>query len=307
MNKETCFFHSKTNGCRHGLECTKVHQNSSRGKVVVIKNIYLYPRNDPSSTLDNLEVQIHIDLVYEDWFTELSLSYGPIRRIVIASNSCAQLLGNIYIEFENEADAFKCLDKIGRRCYSGKKILAELGNCRRIEDGICNANEREVCNKGEQCNFIHIAKVSESLINELFESQDLFYSGLSGDYTLRHEEFPDHKFKDSINESNLVNERTQSESNFVNRRNLDNLSETDMSYRSYRSQQSFSSRVSSYHDTREEDKTRGNRYSNGKKERNVNTQDIHFERVRYEEERDWRSSNYHLREDSRDIKYYRRR
>lgn len=175
MNKETCFFYSKTNGCRHGLECNKRHPNASRGRVVVIKNMYLYPPNDVASALDATSVQIHVDLFYEDWFTELSLEYGRIKKIAIASNSCTQLLGNVYIEFENEVGATKCIDSVRKRCYGGKRILAEVGNCHRIEECICNDNERGSCTKGEQCSFVHVARVSRSLVNELSVSQELFY------------------------------------------------------------------------------------------------------------------------------------
>lgn len=183
MNKETCFFYSRTNGCKHGLECIKIHPSASRSRVVVVKNMYLYPRNDPLCSLGHASVQIHVDLFYEDWFTEISLNYGPVRRIAIASNSCVQLLGNIYIEFESEADAARCAGEIGRRCYGGKKISAELGNCYRVDDGMCTDYRRGLCSKGDQCNFIHMAKVSEDLVNELLVSQELFHAEKRKDST----------------------------------------------------------------------------------------------------------------------------
>lgn len=78
MNREICFFYSRTNGCIHGLDCV-IHPVASRGRAVVVKNMYLYPMNDPASTLDKTAVQLHADLFYEDWFTEMSLRYGPVR------------------------------------------------------------------------------------------------------------------------------------------------------------------------------------------------------------------------------------
>ncbi|ADM12256.1 putative U2 small nuclear RNA auxillary factor [Encephalitozoon intestinalis ATCC 50506] len=173
--RDTCLFYSKTNACRYGLECTKAHRIPIRGKVVVVKGMYLYPKNDPESTLSKESIQIHLDLFYEDWFSELSIRYGSIRRLVIASNSSSQLLGNIYIEFEEEKTALRCVEEIGKRYYSGRRIAAELGNCYRIDDGMCTDNEKEKCEKGEKCGFIHSARVSTDLAEELFESQGLLY------------------------------------------------------------------------------------------------------------------------------------
>lgn len=180
MNREICFFHSRTNGCRHGSECTKMHPGAARGRVVVVKGLYLYPRNDPQCTLDSQAIQLHVDLFCEDWFTEMSLKYGAVRRIVIASNSCSQLLGNVYIEFYGEEDAARCVEGLGRRSYSGKKILAELGNCCRVDDAICTDHRRGSCAKGEQCSFVHEARVSSFLLDELFASQDVYFRGGAG-------------------------------------------------------------------------------------------------------------------------------
>lgn len=174
--RDVCVFYSKTNGCRYGLECTKAHQIPERSKVVVVKNMYLYPKNDPDSTLCKEAVQIHLDLFYEDWFSELSMKYGAIKMLAIASNSSLQLLGNIYIEFEEERASLRCIEDIGKRYYSGKRIVAELGNCYRISDGVCTDHEKGLCGKGERCGFIHIAKVTESLMEELFASQELLYT-----------------------------------------------------------------------------------------------------------------------------------
>ncbi|CAD27114.1 U2 snRNP AUXILIARY FACTOR SMALL SUBUNIT (SPLICING FACTOR U2AF) [Encephalitozoon cuniculi GB-M1] len=173
--REACLFYSKTNGCRYGHECTKVHRIPTRSRVVVVKAMYLYPKNDPESTLGEESVQIHLDLFYEDWFTELSVKYGAIRKLVIASNSCIQILGNIYIEFHEEEAAMRCAEEIGRRYYGGKRIVAELGNCYRTDDGTCTEHERGLCGKGEKCGFIHAARVSRSLVEELLASQALLY------------------------------------------------------------------------------------------------------------------------------------
>ncbi|AFN83698.1 U2 small nuclear RNA auxillary factor [Encephalitozoon romaleae SJ-2008] len=174
--RDVCIFYSKTNGCRYGLECTKAHRIPARSKVVVVKNMYLYPKNDPDSKLDNEAVQIHLDLFYEDWFSEVSMKYGAVRMLAIASNSSLQLLGNIYIEFEDEKASLRCIEDIGKRYYSGKRIVVELGNCYRISDGVCTDYEKGLCGKGERCGFIHVAKVTESLMEELFASQELLYT-----------------------------------------------------------------------------------------------------------------------------------
>ncbi|KAG5858552.1 hypothetical protein KMI_14g19350 [Encephalitozoon hellem] len=174
--KDVCIFYSKTNGCRYGLECTKAHRIPSRSKVVVIKNMYLYPRNDPESVLSKDAVQIHLDLFYEDWFSEMSVKYGAVRMLAIASNISPQLLGNIYIEFEEERAALRCMEEIGKRYYCGKRIVVELGNCYRISDGVCTDHEKGLCAKGERCGFIHVAKATASLVEELLASQRLLYT-----------------------------------------------------------------------------------------------------------------------------------
>jgi splicing factor U2AF 35 kDa subunit len=173
MQRETCFFYSKTNSCRHGLECNKSHPRVSEGRSIVIKNMYLYPRNDPSATLSDRAIQLHLDLFYEDWFTEMALKYGYVTELIIASNSCHQLIGNVYIEFRGRSSAARCHNEVNRRSYCRKKVVAEFGVAHRISSGICVENSNGLCSKRGQCNFIHPAPVSKELVDELKEAQDL--------------------------------------------------------------------------------------------------------------------------------------
>ena len=76
------------------------------------------PEAWPALLLSDKSIQIHLDLFFEDWFSELSVKYGIMKRLSIASNSCTQLLENIYI---------MCADKIKRRHYGGRKTIPELG------------------------------------------------------------------------------------------------------------------------------------------------------------------------------------
>ncbi|KAH9412024.1 hypothetical protein HK407_02g04730 [Ordospora pajunii] len=174
--EETCMFYLKTNGCKYGPECTKMHSIPSSSKVVVVKNMYMYPKNDFASTLSANSLQIHFDLFYEDWLSEVSIEYGPVKRLVVASNRCAHLQGNIYIEFYEEHSALKCARMISKRYYDGKRITSELGCSSRISDGVCSENSRGCCSKEEQCGFIHAINPSPDVERELFDAQDLLYA-----------------------------------------------------------------------------------------------------------------------------------
>ncbi|KAM0671373.1 hypothetical protein CWI42_021780 [Ordospora colligata] len=174
--EEKCMFYLKTNGCRYGSECTKTHIIPSNSRIVVVKNMYLYPKNDSTSTLSVNALQIHFDLFYEDWFSEVSIEYGPVKKLVIASNRCTHLQGNIYIEFFEEQSAFKCTRAISKRYYCGKRIASELGCSDRISDGICAEYNRGCCSKEDLCGFIHAKNPSSDLERELFDAQNLLYT-----------------------------------------------------------------------------------------------------------------------------------
>ncbi|KAG0417847.1 Splicing factor U2AF 35 kDa subunit [Dictyocoela roeselum] len=163
---QKCQFFTRVGTCRHGDNCSKGHTFPTTSNTLLLKNVYFYPLLNPESTLGRPEIQKHADLFYEDIFTEISLKYAPIRNMLICANSSDHLIGNVYIEFYNNCD-FE-ID----RFYNYKRIISVPTHIRFIKDAVCSENS---CDRGDFCNFLHPIEISKQIVDDLFESQRLYY------------------------------------------------------------------------------------------------------------------------------------
>ncbi|KAG0440387.1 Splicing factor U2AF 35 kDa subunit [Dictyocoela muelleri] len=161
-----CSFFIRVGTCRHGENCSKEHPKPFNHNTLLLKNLYFYPLLNLESTLNPIEIQKHADMFYEDIFTEISLKYAPIRNMLICANSSDHLIGNVYIEFFNNCDF--AID----RFYNYKRIISIPTHIKYIKDAVCNESN---CERGDFCNLLHPVKITKELVDELFESQRLFY------------------------------------------------------------------------------------------------------------------------------------
>ncbi|KAF7684085.1 Splicing factor U2af 38 kDa subunit [Astathelohania contejeani] len=172
---QDCPFFLKVGVCRHGDECTKNHPVVTSSNTILIPNFYFYPAHDPASKMLKESIQEHLDLFYEDFFTELSVKYGPINQLIVCTNASDHLLGNLYITFKSRQDAIKCKEELSTRYYSGRRIVPQFCIVSNLEKAVCKQYDEGACTRGGFCNFIHRGKISKELEDELYRSQDLMY------------------------------------------------------------------------------------------------------------------------------------
>ncbi|EPR78373.1 U2 small nuclear RNA auxillary factor [Spraguea lophii 42_110] len=174
QNKNFCTFYSKIGACRHGVNCSKTHKKREYSKSILISNLYFYPLNDENCTLSPSKIQLHLDLFYEDIFTECSLKYGEIKDLIICANVSDHLLGSIFISFYNYESAQKAM-ALNDRYYFGKRIICEY-TINDFASAICPDYEIQECTRGGFCNFIHKASVTKELVDEFFQSQSVYFN-----------------------------------------------------------------------------------------------------------------------------------
>lgn len=71
-------------------------------------------------------LQDHFDRLYEDIFIGLSLKYGEIEDMHVCDNVVDHLIGNVYVKFKSDEDAFKANEDLNNRFYGGRPIYSEL-------------------------------------------------------------------------------------------------------------------------------------------------------------------------------------
>ena len=123
-DKVNCPFYFKIGACRHGDRCSRLHNKPTFSQTVLLNNMYQQPAEllDPSGGLregvDEKDVRKHFEDFYEDVFSEMC-EFGEIQEMCIAGNLGDHLLGNTYIQFQEEEHAEKALQAMAGRFYAG--------------------------------------------------------------------------------------------------------------------------------------------------------------------------------------------
>lgn len=181
-DKVNCSFFYKIGACRHGEQCSRKHLKPTFSNTVLISNVYHNPVLTGGEAMDskygsNVDIDIEkqqelIDQFYEDWFTELSLKYGPIIEMHICLNISAHLMGNVYVQFESDEAAKKASEDLSNnRFYDGRVLYASLSPVSDFREARCRQYEIGECNRGGMCNFMHVGKVNRDLVENLFRAQ----------------------------------------------------------------------------------------------------------------------------------------
>lgn len=80
------------------------------------------------------------------------------------------------VKFRDERSAAKCYQECNDRWYGGKPIFCELSPVSYFDDAACkdfSASGR--CDRGDQCNLIHVRRPDYDLRRRLFASQRAYY------------------------------------------------------------------------------------------------------------------------------------
>lgn len=90
---------------------------------------------------------------------------------MVLDNLSDHLVGNVYVKFTREEDSLKALQVFNGRFYAGRQLAAELSPVTDFKEARCRQFVDGTCKRGHFCNFMHVKKISQSLIRELQEEQ----------------------------------------------------------------------------------------------------------------------------------------
>ena len=116
----------------------------------------------------------HVHKFYEDVFRTV-MKFGRIAEMRVVDNLCEHLLGNVYIKFESEDAAAAAVDGLTKKSYQGIVLLPELSPVVDFADACCKESSDGECKRGQSCNFWHVRRISQSLMDSLEKSQTKYW------------------------------------------------------------------------------------------------------------------------------------
>ncbi|XP_031562484.1 splicing factor U2AF 26 kDa subunit-like isoform X1 [Actinia tenebrosa] len=173
-DKVNCSFYFKIGACRHGDRCSRLHNKPTFSQTILLPNMYQNPQSaaqvadGTSSTISDIEAQVHYDKFFKDIFLELEEKYGEIEEMNVCDNLGDHLVGNVYVKFRYEEDAEKAVNDLNNRWYNGQPIYAELSPVTDFREACCRQYEMGECTRGGFCNFMHLRPISKDVRRELY-------------------------------------------------------------------------------------------------------------------------------------------
>lgn len=161
-DREKCHFYCKIGACRHGDKCSKKHIRPLSSHTIVIYNML----NITDEGINPLQ----FDQFYEDVYME-ACTFGPVRSMVVCENGNDHLKGNVYLYYENKDDAQRARDNFNTRWYDERPLYSDLTHITDFREAICRNHDMRACERGNECNFMHIRRPSTKLRIDLEKSQ----------------------------------------------------------------------------------------------------------------------------------------
>ncbi|KAM7539335.1 hypothetical protein Aperf_G00000047383 [Anoplocephala perfoliata] len=181
-DKVNCSFYFKIGACRHGEQCSRLHNKPTFSQTILLQNLYIAPHNNASQNMSNLtEVQAQemFDEFFEEVFVECESKYGEIEEMNVCDNLGDHLVGNVYIKFRREEDAEKAVKMLNQRWFGGRPVHAELSPVTDFREACCRQYELGECTRGGFCNFMHLKPISRELCRKLYNRSKRRYGGTS--------------------------------------------------------------------------------------------------------------------------------
>ena len=170
-----CFFYSKVGACKHGDNCTRIHNKPMISQTIMFKHLYQNPpaaiafaEGSKVGDQDLKEALIHFEKFYEDIFIELS-NFGEVKELRVVDNLGDHLIGNVYVRFNDESTASKAFNSLAGKYYHSNLVQEEYCPFIKITDAKCKKFEEGNCQRGAFCNFLHFKPVNKLLIESLRE------------------------------------------------------------------------------------------------------------------------------------------
>jgi len=183
-DRVNCPFYFKIGVCRHGDRCSRLHTRPSISPTLLLSNMYqrpdmITPGMDPQGhALDPRKIQEHFEDFYEDLFEELG-KYGEIDSLNVCDNLADHMVGNVYVQFRDEEHAAAALQALTGRFYAERAIIVDFSPVTDFREATCRQYEENTCNRGGDCNFMHLKKISRELRRQLFGRYRRYNHGYS--------------------------------------------------------------------------------------------------------------------------------
>ncbi|VDL60475.1 unnamed protein product [Hymenolepis diminuta] len=179
-DKVNCSFYFKIGACRHGEQCSRLHNKPTFSQTILLQNLYIAPHNNANQNMSNLtEVQAQemFDEFFEEVFVECESKYGEIEEMNVCDNLGDHLVGNVYIKFRREEDAEKAVKMLNQRWFGGRPVHAELSPVTDFREACCRQYELGECTRGGFCNFMHLKPISRELCRKLYNRSKRRHGG----------------------------------------------------------------------------------------------------------------------------------
>jgi splicing factor U2AF subunit len=128
-----------------------------------------WPAPDDLRAIEELTQQAreHFNDFVEDIYEELR-TFGPVEDLQVCDNTGAHLVGNVYVKFEFEDDAEKATKALTGRFYGGRLLVPEYSPVTDFRESRCRQYDINECQRGGQCNFMHLKELDSDLERKLF-------------------------------------------------------------------------------------------------------------------------------------------
>ncbi|VDM33655.1 unnamed protein product [Hydatigera taeniaeformis] len=181
-DKVNCSFYFKIGACRHGEQCSRLHNKPTFSQTILLQNLYIAPHNNAnqaSLVVFTIQAQEIFDEFFEEVFVECESKYGEIEEMNVCDNLGDHLVGNVYIKFRREEDAEKAVKMLNQRWFGGRPVHAELSPVTDFREACCRQYELGECTRGGFCNFMHLKPISRELCRKLYNRSKRRYGGSS--------------------------------------------------------------------------------------------------------------------------------
>lgn len=169
----TCPFYLRIGSCRHGDQCSRMHNKPKRSTALIIVHMYInlpegltIASEEPWDDAMYEAAQDHLENFYEEIFTQLA-AYGEIEDLVVVDNVSEHMLGNVYVKYFTEDGAEAALQGLSGRFYGDKMIHIEYTPVTDFKHASCRAFQEARCDRGGYCNFMHVKHVPRSTKRKL--------------------------------------------------------------------------------------------------------------------------------------------
>ena len=160
-DRVNCPFFFKIGACRHGDQCSRIHNRPVVSQTIVFKNMFQNPpaaiaMAEGQAVNDRVaeDAQEHFEAFYEEVFLELA-KYGEVEDMGVVDNIGDHMIGTVYVKFASESSAEACTQKISGRFYAGRLLQPEYCPVTDFAEARCRQYDDAQCSRGGYCNFVH--------------------------------------------------------------------------------------------------------------------------------------------------------